>query len=179
MQKDLLSTQYYEHLADKNADMLYQLYMGDIIDEEGNYIKCYCTKNSIKWDNLLGQELPRVTCICGEFMSCGKWSWPSNENSLWLHPMSTRSQSVSSPSQSCCHALFSRIKNNALRRGDFIHLRPLSAERLGCPVPLVVEGLILWTASLPHSMGKIAKDGATWELIRDLGHPGSSLLSWL
>ena len=83
------------------------------------------------------------------------------------------------PSQSLCPALSSEIKHNVFCRGDFSHLHLLPAARPGCPVPLVVGGSILRTASLPYSMGKAVKDKDTWELILGLRYSGSSLPSWL
>ena len=78
-------------------------------------------------------------------------------------------------SQNCCHTLSSGIKHNAFNRSHFSLLNPLSAARSRCLIPTVVEGSIRETASLPHSMGKIAKDRATWELILGLRYSGLSL----
>ena len=51
-----------------------------------------------------------------EFTSCGKWGWQSHTISSSFI-LCTWSQSVSSPSQSCCHALSSRIKHNNVLHG--------------------------------------------------------------
>ena len=67
------------------------------------------------------------------------------------------SQSFSSPSKNCCHALFSWTKHNGFGRGVFSHLCLFPTARPRCPVPHVVEGWHSRTVSRPHSIGKASR----------------------
>ena len=72
----------------------------------------------------------------------------------------------SSPELLSCALLRVNLK---ISRGILFHLFLLLSVSAGYPVPPVVECLHSGTTSLPHSMGKAAKNWGIWELIRDLG----------
>ena len=80
----------------------------------------------------------------------------------------TWSHSVSSSFQSCCHVLSFGIKHNHVSQGWILPSPSLVGSQTSVqyyPGRRFDSG----TPSLLHSIGKIAKDGDTWELIRGLG----------
>ena len=87
------------------------------------------------------------------------------------------SQLISSPSQSCCHALSSEIKHNTFRRRNFSHLRPLAAARPENPVPPVIECSHSRDSPLPYSIGEEQRMGppeSQSEILGILVHPSLS-----
>ena len=91
-------------------------------------------------------------------------------------------ESVSSPSQRCCHALSSWIKHNAFHRGDFSHLHPFPSAGPGCPVPSVVKGSIQGLPPYLIQWVRLQRMGPLWAnpgfgILIHLSPPGSSLSS--
>ena len=93
----------------------------------------------------------------------------SDVRSLLFQPVWTLSQSVSSSSQSCCHALSSEIKHN-------VFSGVTSFTSVLCWQPDLSIKYYPWSEGIHsgdclHTLfkGVGAKSGATWELIRGLG----------
>ena len=93
----------------------------------------------------------------------------SHVRSLQFHLVSTRSQSVSSHSQSCCPALSFGTKHKRIQQRLLLHtLIPMLIARPGYPVLPVVRGFT-FRGLFPHFIQRVgAKGRTTWELIRGL-----------
>ena len=111
----------------------------------------------------------------GEFTYCGKWSWQEPCKIHPFSPMSTWSQSVSSPFHSRCPALSSGTKHKFIQQGRLLHiLVPFRQPNLSIQYYSWSER---WhSANCLHTLFKGRGHlGANPKL----GYSGSSLQSWL
>ena len=103
----------------------------------------------------------------------------SHARSLQFHLVFTWSHSISSLSQSCCPALSYWTKYNAFCRISFSTPQSLAVSQTWASSSIRGQMVYIRGLSL-HLIQRVgAKDGTTWELIRELEYSGSSLPSWL